>query len=97
MKSWKVFALALAVAGMLVADADAGGRRGRRVRGCSEGNCCTTTSTCGTASSCSTGSCGQVVESKPATKVEGNTTTTSTPVITGTVIYSSSCRGGRCR
>lgn len=96
MKSWKVFALALAVAGMLTVDADAGGRRGRRVRGCSDGSC-TTTSTCGTASNCSTGSCGQVVESKPATKVEGNTTTTTTPVTTGIVIYSGTCRGGRCR
>ena len=69
MKSVKLFALVVAVVGMIAVEAQAGG--GRRSRGCSNGSCGTTVS------SCSNGSCGTVVTTaapaapaKPATETK---------------------------
>lgn len=70
MKTLKLFALALAVAGLMSTEVNAGGRRSR---GCSGSSCggsvassCSTGS-CGTVvSSCSNGICGTVVTSAPA-------------------------------
>ncbi len=99
MKTLKLFALALAVAGMIGTEVNAGGRRSR---GCSGGSCSTGTtysSEGSTVSTCSGGTCGQVVattsttQAAPATtpaNKETSTVTTSAPVAT------SSCANGTC-
>src|SRR5438552_1379583 len=56
MKTWKLFAFALAVAGIMGTEVNAGGRHGR----CSGGSCGSAVTTC------SGGSCGQAAAAAPA-------------------------------
>jgi len=97
MKSLKLFALAVAVVGMITVEAQAGGRRSR---GCQGGSCGTTVSTC------SNGTCGTAVASTPATKstpapetkkAETTVTASTTQAATCGTCSSSNCSTGRSR
>jgi hypothetical protein len=94
MKTFKLFALACTVVALFVADAQAGGRRGRR---CSGGSC-------GSAvvSTCSGGTCGTVVTSAPAAAPAASTTEkpaeakAAAPVTHHETVISSGCSNGTC-
>lgn len=106
MKTLKLFALALAVAGILSTEVNAGGRRSR---GCSGSSCvassCSTGSCGSTVSSCSNGTCGQVVTSAPATTQAApaaapapkETVKTEAPkAAPAATVTTSSCADGSC-
>jgi hypothetical protein len=95
MKTLKLFALALAVAGMIGTEVNAGGRRSR---GCSGGSC----SNYSTVSTCSGGTCGQVVtttsstQAAPATAPAPKETGASSTVTTSAPVSTSTCANGTC-
>ncbi len=106
MKTLKLFALALAVAGIMSTEVNAGGRRSR---GCSGSSCggsvvssCSNGS-CGTVSSCSNGTCGTVVTSAPAAtqtapapKEAVKTETKPVAAAPAATVTTSSCADGSC-